>query len=201
MTEINPQQLASLVQILGKFKDLKHNGWVEHKVSMPESDADHSFSVAFLVMLFAPKHLDKLRCLQLALIHDLAEIYSGDILPIDLPPKFQKEVSEELKQQNKDKFMLETKAMQRVAQELNYPELLELFEEYELKNTPESRFVNAMDKTENVFSSAYLDATCRSSEPTFPEFSSYALKKVRAMNSTDAQISEQIIKEIIKLNQ
>lgn len=77
------KQLNEIAQIAGDFKLLKRSGWVFHKVKNPESVADHSWGLSFLVMLYTPKHLDKLKCLELAIIHDLAEIEVGDITPRD----------------------------------------------------------------------------------------------------------------------
>lgn len=76
-------QLKEIAQIAGDFKLLKRSGWVFHKVKNPESVADHSWGLTFLAMMYAPKHLDKLKCLELAIIHDLAEIEVGDITPRD----------------------------------------------------------------------------------------------------------------------
>ena len=78
---MNIKNVQQLIDVIGKFKDLKRSGWVNKKVVNPESDAEHSFSVAFMTMLMAPDNLDKEKCLKLALIHDLAEIYAGEYTP------------------------------------------------------------------------------------------------------------------------
>lgn len=80
---MNKQEIENIIAILGKMKDLKRSGWIKRQVTNPESDADHSFSVAVLVLLLAPKELNLQRCLELALVHDLPEIYSGDYTPVD----------------------------------------------------------------------------------------------------------------------
>ena len=142
---MNKKQILKLAETLGEMKALKRQGWVRRKVKNPESDADHSYSLALLVMLFAPKNLNLLKCMQLALVHDLPEIYCGDIVPGELD--LQK------------KFNLEAKAMQKVVQDLECPQLQELFMEYELRTTPEARFVWALDRLDNVFTAKkYEDA-------------------------------------------
>lgn len=142
---MNKKQILKLAETLGEMKALKRQGWVRRRVQNPESDADHSYSLAMLVMLLAPKNLNLLKCMQLALVHDLPEIYCGDIVPGELD--LQK------------KFNLEAKAMQEVVKNLECPQLQELFMEYELRTTPEARFVWALDRLDNVFTAKkYEDA-------------------------------------------
>ena len=56
-------QLNNIITTLGKFKDLKRSGWLMFNVTLPESDADHSFGVALLSMMLTPDTLNKHRCL------------------------------------------------------------------------------------------------------------------------------------------
>lgn len=131
------EQILNLAKVLGRMKQLKRTGWIRRRVNNPESDAEHSFSLAMLVMLFAPEKLNRLKCLQLALIHDLPEIYCGDITPGELDPV--------------KKQALEKSAMAKVVRDLNLSQLQELFEEYEQHQTPEALFVWVLDRIDNVF--------------------------------------------------
>jgi len=73
--------LIAFAQHVNKLKAIKRAGWVEKGIADPESVADHSFSLALLVMVMAPRYnLDQLKCLQMALIHDLSEAIVGDII-------------------------------------------------------------------------------------------------------------------------
>ena len=146
---------------MGKFKDLKRRGWILRNVSYPESDAEHSFSVALLTLILAPQGIDKFKCLKMALIHDLAEIYAGDYTPDDkiLPQQ---------------KFLREKNAAIILANELGWPELVELFEEYEKMETKESLFVKALDKLDNVVSAKYYDINNRSDVKLVNEFAKHA---------------------------
>lgn len=56
-------------------------GYLLRGVSDPESVTEHSWHLAFLVWALAPKvpGLDLLRALELALVHDLAEVRTGDL--------------------------------------------------------------------------------------------------------------------------
>jgi len=136
-------QIQNLANILGKMKSLKRTGWVKRQVKNPESDAEHSYSLAMLALLLAPKNLDLLKCLKLALIHDLPEIFCGDLLPGELPKS--------------EKEKLELNAMQKIACDLNMPELTELFTEYEQHKTPEAEFVWALDRLDNVFTARFYE--------------------------------------------
>lgn len=135
------QQVKNLVSVLGKMKNLRRTGWVNRNVKNPESDADHSFSLAFLVMLLAPENLDKLKCLQMALIHDLPEIFCGDFTPKQIAPA--------------EKRRLETDAMQEITRMLQTPQLADLFAEFEAQQTPEAKFVKALDRVDNVLTASY----------------------------------------------
>lgn len=164
--------VRQLVDIIGKFKDLKRQGWIDKGVVNPESDAEHSFSLALLVMMLAPKELNKQKCLELALIHDLAEIYAGDHTPkenISLREKLQKEHA----------------GMEQIANELKQSEWGELFDEYNNKITKESLFVNALDKIDNVITAAYYDKNKRSLQKLTPEFGKYAESKINELGNNE----------------
>lgn len=124
---------------------------------MPESDADHSFSLAMLVLLLTPEGINRCHCLELALTHDLAEIYAGDPTPDD-------QVSP------KQKYCRERAGVIRLAKELNWPLLIDLFEEYSAVKTKEAIFVNALDKIDNVVTAAYYDHCHRSPNNLLSEF-------------------------------
>ena len=177
---------AKLVDVLGKFKDLKRKGWIDKNVSYPESDADHSFSVAFLALLLAPDNLNKQKCLEMALIHDLAEIYSGDCTPSD-------NISAE------EKAKKESEAVDLISRELQWPKLRDLFAEYEAKNTKESIFINALDKLDNVITAAYYEQNMRTDKSLISEFGKYAEEKISGLNEEKLLF---YIKEILnKINQ
>lgn len=177
---------AKLIKIFGKFKDLKRKGWIDKNVLCSESDADHSFSVALLVLLLTPDNLDKQKCLEMALIHDLAEIYCGDYTPRD-------NISAE------DKANKENNAVMQIANELQWPELVNLFAEYEAKKTKESIFVNALDKFDNVVTAAYYEQNKRTDKKLVSEFGKYAEEKISELSNNELLFN---IKELLnEINQ
>ena len=100
--------IKKFMKISGQMKNLQRSGWVYHKIENPESDAAHSWSLSLLVQLYAPAELDLCKCLKMANIHDLAEIYVGDLTPgSGIAPE--------------KKHELETDAMRWLVKELDYP--------------------------------------------------------------------------------
>lgn len=108
-----------------------------------ESDTDHSFMIALTAGAFADTFLPRLdrgRVVEFALLHDLVEVYAGDI------PTF-KALTPEQKKQKDD---AEHKAFLKIKGQFgeNFPWIHETIEEYERKDTPEARFVKVFDKME-----------------------------------------------------
>ncbi len=176
------KNITQLIEIIGKFKDLKRSGWINKKVIDSESDAEHSFSVALLAFLLAPDDLDKEKCLKLALIHDLAEIYAGDFTPYDnITPQ--------------EKIHRERQGIAQIAEELGVNELIDLFNDFENKSSQEAIFINALDKIDNVITATYYDSHQRAKEPLAAEFCDYAYRKISTL-SDNGQLSE--IKQILE---
>lgn len=68
---------------VGESKRLLRTGWVREKVKDPESVAEHSFRVSVLAMVLSDKlgyDLDKNKLIKMALLHDLGEVITGDIV-------------------------------------------------------------------------------------------------------------------------
>lgn len=124
------------------LKSRKRTGWVNHKVKLPESIADHMYFTALLTLLIIPpsplpqdhvkenvetknkeevvtqdeevkeedtelktstknerdkaRELDRMRCFQMAFVHDFAESIVGDITPYDGISKAEKHQMEKV---------------------------------------------------------------------------------------------------------
>ena len=87
--------------------------------------------MAMLVLLLCPEGVDREKALVMAVLHDLAELRTGDITPQD-------GVSPE------EKHRREAEAMRAILPDR--PDLVEVWEAYEAGETPEARFVHACDK-------------------------------------------------------
>lgn len=174
--------LSYLINILGKLKELQRTGWVNKGIEHAETVAAHSYGVALLALLFAPKYLDKEKCLKLALVHDLQEALVGDITPFD-------GVSEEEKAQR------EKAAVKEISQKLHFAELEDLFTEYENNQTKEARFVKDMDRFDGVLQAKYYDNSNKAKEKIFNEFYNYA----NTHTNKDEQITKQLFAALYKL--
>jgi putative hydrolase of HD superfamily len=67
---------------VGKLKELPRTGLGESGILEPDSVAEHSFRTAVLAMLLADlQGLDSGKAVKMALLHDLAEVVTGDLTP------------------------------------------------------------------------------------------------------------------------
>ena len=68
-------------QIAGGLKGVVRTGWTRYPINNPESVADHSFRTAIMAMTLAPYFdIDVNKVIKMALIHDIAESTTGDIV-------------------------------------------------------------------------------------------------------------------------
>ena len=111
-------------------------------ISRQENSAEHSWHIALLVLIFSEyaedENLDLLQVIKLLLIHDLVEIDAGDTYCYD-------EVG------GRDQQKREIKAAERIFNILPEDQanaLRALWNEYEAKDTPESKFANALDRVQ-----------------------------------------------------
>lgn len=179
------QNIDNIIEILGKFKELKRTGWVRKKIENPESVADHCFGISLLALLLAPEELDFGRCMKMAVVHDLAEVYVGDITPYD-------GISEEEKAKN------EEAAMVRIAEEINFSDIVRWFREYEDGETPEARFVKNIDKLESAVQAVYYQKYRKTEEGLAREFIKTAMRRsVADANDSEIQIIYQQLLDII----
>lgn len=83
----DPAHGIQMRALLGHMEQLKHlprTGWVDREVTQPESVAAHSWRLALLSGIYADLlGLDAAACMRMALIHDLPEAVTGDIVPGD----------------------------------------------------------------------------------------------------------------------
>ncbi len=76
------ERIINLGRFSGQLKDIVRKGWLKYPIDFPESNADHSFRVAFLSMVLAEElGLDVDKCAKLAIMHEFGEISGGDLTP------------------------------------------------------------------------------------------------------------------------
>lgn len=128
------------MHILEQLKLNKRTGWFHHRIAHPESIADHMYRMAVLSMLLPNVDLDIGKCVQLCLVHDIAEALVGDLTPLD-------GVSRD------EKLQREKEALLYLVHDLlgGSPAALRLealWMEYEDRNTLESKVVKDLDRFE-----------------------------------------------------
>jgi putative hydrolase of HD superfamily len=108
--------------------------------SRRENSAEHSWHIALTVLILSEyakdSDVDLFRVMKILLIHDLIEIDAGDTYCYD-------------DQARKDQARREKKAADRIFNLLPADQattLRELWDEFEERKTPESRFANALDR-------------------------------------------------------
>ena len=130
----------AFLEVLG-LKEVDRAGWKRKGLTGVESVAGHSWGVAFLAMQICPPELDRLRLIEMAICHDIAEVRIGDITPHDGVPA-------------EEKVRIETEAMHDLSK--GFPQgnrMLELYREYEAGVTAEARFLKLCDKLDMAFQS------------------------------------------------
>lgn len=104
-----------------------------------ENDAEHSYQLAMTAWYLNTSEdlgMDTDKIIKYALVHDLVEVYAGDV--------FFHITSEDVQ---KKKELAEHEALQQIKEDFKeFPEMYETIEEYESKQYKESLFVYALDK-------------------------------------------------------
>jgi putative hydrolase of HD superfamily len=133
---------VEFARLIGKLKTTPRTGWVRRGVPRYESVADHSWRVATLSLLLVGRDdgMDASKCIQMALVHDLAECMVGDIAPDDNVSKDDKEKMEH-DAMEKIALILGQSCPNNEARQL----VLDLFQEYERRETKEARAVKDLD--------------------------------------------------------
>lgn len=132
-----------------QLKNIYRQGWFElvgedHYVEF-ESVADHSWAVALLAISIIhdkqlPYSIEK--CLKIAIIHDLNEIYAGDFTPLS-------NVS------NAEKECAHNASIEKLLDSVNFNNSFkELVVEYEAQQSDEAIFIKQVDKLECVMQAA-----------------------------------------------
>lgn len=158
--------LFDLLRTFAELKRLKRTGWVDRGVPLEavESVADHSLLTVLTAWLAAAADdtLDRDRVLKLALVHDLAESLIGDAPPYaaeDVPDRSDIEAqraffsvrhlrSPEHAGAKREAEHDATEHLLALMPVAIAPEFRDLWKEYDMQATPESRFVKQVDRLE-----------------------------------------------------
>ena len=152
--------LKYYIQLNG-IKTNKRTGWIDSHIELPESVADHQYTMSLIVHTLANQHNNNIltnnfdyinkydsyylqidHSMKLALIHDICESICGDITPEQYSGISKSE-----------KHMIEVNSLDQLCEIIGNEkqsaiELRELWNEYESCSTNEARFVKDIDKLE-----------------------------------------------------
>ncbi len=134
----NLDKLIEFSAEIDKMKSVYRRTLVIDK-SRTETDAEHSWHLATMVMLFkdyAKPEVNVERCIKMALVHDLVEIYAGDTFAYDA-------------EGYKDKYERELAAAEKLFCQLpdgQGDEYKTLWLEFDEEKTPDSMYTCALDR-------------------------------------------------------
>lgn len=147
MEDLNPKEVLKFLNLVNNLKHLPRRGWEFSKVQNFEPIAGHMYAMGMMTFLLGNKgELDRFKCLQLTLVHDLAECIVGDITPYD-------NITEDKKHAMEDEAMKELTLHIGEVGTLIYS----LYKEYEAKETPEAKFVKDLDRFDLLCTAAYYE--------------------------------------------
>jgi len=132
--------IINFAKIVGKSKKIKRTGWVREGVVEPESVAEHSFRLIVLAMTLGDYfEVDKEKLIKMAIIHDLGETSTGDLVV---------ERGIVVNDLNKrDKEQREEKAISELFQEFS-PDYKNIFREMIERKSKEALLFWQLDKLE-----------------------------------------------------
>lgn len=126
---------------ISHLKQLYRQGWLRRGVPRErcESVAEHSFAAALLAYWLAQAEfpeLDAEKVLRMALMHDLGEVYAGDIIPQDqIDPQTKHETEQQAVRQIFNNL-------------LDGDAYIKLWDEFEAASTQEAQYVRQVDRLE-----------------------------------------------------
>nr|MCR4640890.1 HD domain-containing protein [Lachnospiraceae bacterium] len=115
-----------------------------------ENDAEHSWHIAVMAMLFEEYAIEKVdvgRAAEMCVVHDLVEIYAGDTFAYD--PKG-----------NEDKEKREAAAAERLFKQLPEEQgvmIRELWEEFDAMETADARYAACLDRIQPFLHNTLTD--------------------------------------------
>jgi putative hydrolase of HD superfamily len=134
------EKYIAFIEEAEKLKSVVRTAWTGS--GRRESTAEHSWRLALLAGIMSGEYpgLDVAKVLMMSLIHDIGEIYEGDISAALNPDK-------------ESKYDMEYRAAKAVFSILPEPQskrMMDIWLEYNDNITPEAKLVKALDKAETI---------------------------------------------------
>ncbi len=135
------KRLSKILNFIEEIEKLKHVKRINtlSDVSRQESDAEHSWHLAMIILLLKDELGEKFnveKSIKIALVHDLIEVYAGDYWPSNKKERREKKIREE---------EAARKLFSKLPKDLE-KEIKGYWQEYEDGETIEAKTVKALDK-------------------------------------------------------
>ncbi len=146
------QRLKDQIQFLMEIDKLKHV-FRRTKLldgSRYENDAEHAWHLALMAMILSEhsnEPLDLPKVIKMVLIHDLVEIDAGDFFLYD----------DDLVKEKEKKEREAATRVYGLLPEDQRQELIDLWDEFERKQTAEAKFAGALDRLEPLIQNAHTE--------------------------------------------
>ena len=136
----NIESKLRFIELMDKMKDIERA--MRLKNGREETNAEHSFHLAIMVMIFIKDfpYLNELKCLKMAILHDIVEVFAWDTVIFD-------EKMEKTKIQRESKALLQ---LEEVLWENDFKDFKSIIEEYIDRSTIEAEFVHQIDKFQPI---------------------------------------------------
>lgn len=158
-----------------------------------ENDAEHSWHMAIMAYLlkeYSNENIDIAKVMLMCLIHDIVEIDAGDTYAYDEKAIKTQKIREE---KAKDRIFSMLPSDQK-------KELIDLFEEFEAYETPESKFAHAMDNLQPVILNTSNDGGDWKEHKVSKSQIYKRQNKTKLGSETIFELIDNIIKDNIKKN-
>ncbi|XP_038208336.1 5'-deoxynucleotidase HDDC2 [Zerene cesonia] len=143
MALVEHGKIIEFLELVGRLKHIKRTGWLLCDINDCETIAGHMYRMGLMTFLLTeennPTKLDRFKCLQIALIHDLAECIVGDLTP-------HCGVSPEEKHRREEEAMKQIAELTGIAGDRMY----NLYMEYETQSSPEAKFAKDLDRYDMI---------------------------------------------------
>ena len=187
------ENLLDFYEYLFRLKKLSRRGWLLRgiEVSNCESVAEHMYSMTWLALYFIKEfpELDENKVLKMCLVHDLGESIIGDITPVDdvsseKKYKMEYEAINTIFDYNKKKqnILLNDSVSDKNNRYYDNKNWIDLWNEFESKTTPESIFVNDIDKLDLLLQAVKYKDELGKSATEFIQSALISIKNEKLLN-------------------
>ncbi|MFC1801811.1 HD domain-containing protein, partial [Nanoarchaeota archaeon] len=182
--------------IIGFLKEIEKLKFVKREIylsnDVKENSAEHSWHMCLMLMAFEKefKDIDFLKAYKMFLIHDLVEVYAGDVCAFDKKNKVGQDEKEN---------QAANKLFSMLPDDLK-DEFFSLWHEYEEKKTREARLTQAFDKIQPTIQQILSDGkSLKEWKVTHQEVFDYK-KEMIENDEITKKIFERLFEEIKKID-